>query len=53
MSGASIETALEISASSLRGCGPCSRKIGKPIEIWFQDEARMGQQSTLTYVWAP
>lgn len=25
---------------------------GKPIEIWFQDEARVGQQGTLTYVWA-
>jgi hypothetical protein len=26
---------------------------GKPIEIWFQDEARVGQQGTLAYVWAP
>jgi hypothetical protein len=26
---------------------------GKPIEIWFQDEARVGQQGTLEYVWAP
>jgi len=25
---------------------------GKPIEIWFQDEARIGQQGTLTRVWA-
>ena len=25
---------------------------GKPLEIWFQDEARVGQQGTLTYVWA-
>jgi DDE superfamily endonuclease len=25
---------------------------GKPIEVWFQDEARVGQQGTLTYVWA-
>jgi DDE superfamily endonuclease len=23
------------------------------IEIWFQDEARVGQKGTLTYVWAP
>jgi hypothetical protein len=22
------------------------------IEIWFQDEARVGQKATLTYVWA-
>lgn len=25
---------------------------GKPIEVWFQDEARVGQRGTLTYVWA-
>ncbi len=25
---------------------------GKPIEIWFQDEARVGQQGTLTGMWA-
>jgi transposase len=25
---------------------------GKVIEIWFQDEARVGQQGTLTRVWA-
>ena len=27
--------------------------VGKPIEVWFQDEARVGQQGTLTYLWAP
>jgi hypothetical protein len=26
---------------------------GKAIEIWFQDEARVGQQGTLEYIWAP
>jgi hypothetical protein len=26
---------------------------GKTIEIWFQDEARVGQQGTLEYLWAP
>jgi transposase len=26
---------------------------GKPIEVWFQDEARVGQQGTLEYIWAP
>ena len=26
---------------------------GKPVEVWFQDEARIGQQGTLTHVWAP
>ena len=25
---------------------------GKPVEIWLQDEARVGQQGTLTRVWA-
>jgi hypothetical protein len=25
----------------------------KRIEVWFQDEARFGQQGTLTRVWAP
>ena len=25
---------------------------GEPAEVWFQDEARVGQQGTLTYVWA-
>lgn len=28
----------------------CAR--GKPLEVWFQDEARVGQQGTLTRVWA-
>ena len=25
---------------------------GRPLEIWFQDEARVGQQGTLTRIWA-
>jgi DDE superfamily endonuclease len=25
---------------------------GRPIEVWFQDEARVGQQGTLTRIWA-
>jgi hypothetical protein len=25
---------------------------GTPVEIWFQDEARIGQQGTLTRIWA-
>jgi hypothetical protein len=28
------------------------RAKGKPIEIWFQDEARIGRQGTLTRIWA-
>jgi len=27
-----------------------SSAAGKPIEVWFQDEARIGQQGTLTRV---
>jgi transposase len=26
---------------------------GRPIEVWFQDEARVGQQGTLSRMWAP
>jgi transposase len=26
--------------------------VGKPLEVWFQDEARVGQHGTLTRVWA-
>lgn len=25
---------------------------GRDVEVWFQDEARIGQQGTLTHVWA-
>lgn len=24
----------------------------KPLEVWFQDEARVGQQGTLTRIWS-
>jgi hypothetical protein len=26
---------------------------GTPVEIWFQHEARVGQQGTHAYIWAP
>ena len=26
---------------------------GKPLEIWFQDEARVGQKGGHAYIWAP
>lgn len=29
-----------------------SEAAGKPVEIWFTDEARVGQQGTLTRIWA-
>ena len=25
----------------------------KPVEVWFQDEARVGQKGSIEYVWAP
>ena len=28
------------------------RQPQKKVEVWFQDEARIGQQGTLTRVWA-
>ena len=28
------------------------RAAGNPVEVWFQDEARVGQQGTLTRIWA-
>ncbi len=28
------------------------REAGASVEVWFQDEARVGQQGTLTRVWA-
>jgi DDE superfamily endonuclease len=28
------------------------RAAGKAVEVWFQDEARVGQQGTLTRIWA-
>jgi len=27
--------------------------VGKPVEVWFQDEARVGQKGSLDYIWAP
>jgi len=30
-----------------------STTSGTPVEIWFQDEARIGQQGTHAYIWAP
>ena len=31
---------------------PPAAAAGKPVEVWFMDEARVGQQGTLTRVWA-
>lgn len=44
------ETFKKASAS----CAEClsAEAKSKPLEIWFQDKARVGQQGTLTRVWA-
>jgi hypothetical protein len=26
---------------------------GKPVEVWYSDEARVGQKGSIAYVWAP
>ena len=30
----------------------CGKPMDMPLELWFQDEARIGQQGTLTRTWA-
>jgi hypothetical protein len=39
------------SPSALAMSLPASAE-GKPVEVWFQDEARVGQQGTRTRIWA-
>ena len=42
-----------ISASLVKDALLGSRVLaGQPIEIWFQDEARVGQKGGHTYIWA-
>jgi hypothetical protein len=38
-------------ADLARAAIPPERTAG-PIEVWFQDEARIGQQGTVTRIWA-
>jgi len=37
--------------NTIEALPPCA--IGKPLEIWFQDEARVGQKGWISYQWAP
>src|SRR3954451_13245393 len=39
-------------SAELVAAAPPGHARGKPVEVWFQDEARVGQQGTLTRVWA-
>ena len=46
-----IVRTLSVSRATVRVAIPDSA-AGKPVEFWWQDEARVGQQGTLTRVWA-
>lgn len=50
--GLEAEVAFKNFAGLVKEALPASA-TAKPIEIWFQDEARVGQQGTLEYIWAP
>jgi transposase len=39
--------------SSLVRAALLNTTAGTPIELWFQDEARVGQKGTHAYIWAP
>jgi hypothetical protein len=40
-------------ATLLRDALAAKSALERPFEVWFQDEARVGQQGTLTRVWGP
>ena len=42
-----IENFAELLAETTKDLAP-----GTPVEIWFQDEARVGQKNGLVYQWA-
>jgi transposase len=46
-----LEAHKENFAALISGAVPEVAK-DKPLEVWWQDEARVGQQGTVTYVWA-
>jgi hypothetical protein len=43
---------LPASFPKLAKAAPPEEAAGKPVEVWFQDEARVGQQGTPTRIWA-
>ena len=45
-------TPVTIHAKCERATEPGQSQAKTPIEVWHQDEARVGQQGTLAYVWA-
>jgi hypothetical protein len=50
---AAAEEAFKKNFSSLLKEVLLGTATGRPVEIWFQDEARVGQQGTHAYIWAP
>src|SRR3982751_6161754 len=44
---------LEKNFASLDRAALLNTTAATPIEIWFQDEARVGQKGTHAYIWAP
>ncbi|WP_085938452.1 IS630-like element ISAli3 family transposase [Azospirillum lipoferum] len=49
--GEALEAHKKNFAALVAGALPDTAR-GKPLELWWQDEARVGQQGTLTRVWA-
>jgi hypothetical protein len=47
------ETAFKKNFANLVNQALLSTTASTPIEIWFQDEARIGQKGTHAYIWAP
>jgi transposase len=50
---AEAEVAYKENFASLVKAALLSTTAATPIEIWFQDEARVGQKGTHAYIWAP
>ena len=50
---AAAEVAFKQTSASLVKEALLGTTAATPIEIWFQDEARVGQQGTHAYIWAP
>ena len=50
---AAAQEAFKTNFSSILKEALLSTTAGTPVEIWFQDEARVGQKGSHAYVWAP
>ena len=49
---AAAQAAFKKSFTDLVAATLDQRARGKPLEVWFQDEARIGQKNHLVYAWA-